>query len=402
MKRTVVVMPGDGIGAVVVPEAVRVLTAAGFDADFVDAEIGWSCWLRDGDALPQRTIALLAEHKLGLLGAITSKPPAAAEAELQAPLKGRGLKYASPILALRQHFAQDICVRPCRSFPGNPTNFVRRLTDGSIEEPALDIVVFRQNTEGLYAGVEWTDPPQDVRRALALHPRFAPFANVSGRDLAITVRIVTREACRRILDAAFRYAAAHKIAAVTLAEKPNVLRETSGLFEEVAREVSRTFPQVGLSLLNIDALLMELARRPEGQHVIVASNLFGDIVSDAVAGVTGGPGFACSANIGHEVAIFEPTHGSAPAHARFEVAIVNPIAAILAGALLAEHAGAEDVASRIRSAIGWVIADGRIRTYDMLRLRAGPDVVAQGAATTRQMADAVIARVESAGRRAPS
>jgi 3-isopropylmalate dehydrogenase len=395
MKRTVVVMPGDGIGSVVVPEAVRVLEAAGFDASYVDAEIGWSCWLRDGDALPRKTIELLAEHRLGLLGAITSKPPAAAEGELSPRLKGRGLKYASPILTLRQHFGQDICMRPCKSFPGNPTNFVRRRADGSFEEPALDIVVFRQNTEGLYAGIEWTDPPADVRRALALHPKFAPFENVLGRDLAITVRVVTRAACRRILEAAFRFAAERGIPTVTLAEKPNVLRETSGLFEEVARDVSRAFPQVGLSLLNIDALFMDLARRPDGQHVIVASNLFGDIVSDAAAGLTGGPGFACSANLGRDVAIFEPTHGSAPTHAKFDVPIVNPIAAILAGALLAEHAGAPEVAARIRAAIGGVIAEGRTRTYDMLRLRAGPEVVEQGASTTRAMADAIVEKLES-------
>jgi 3-isopropylmalate dehydrogenase len=393
MKRTVVVMPGDGIGSIVVPEAVRVLSAAGFDATYVDAEIGWSCWRRDGEALPRETIELLAEHKLGLLGAITSKPPAAAESELPAHLRGRGLKYASPILALRQHFGQDVCVRPCRSFPGNPTNFVRRRVDGSIEEPALDIVVFRQNTEGLYVGVEWTDPPDEVRRALALHPRFAPFQNVAGRDLALTVRIVTREACRRIVEAAFRFAARHAIAAVTLAEKPNVMRETSGLFEEVARDVSLAFPKVALSHLNIDALLMELARRPEGLRVIVASNLFGDIVSDAVAGLTGGPGFACSANLGHDVAIFEPTHGSAPSHAGFEAPIVNPIAAILAGALLAEHAGAVETAARIREAVARVVVEGRVRTYDMLRLRAGPDVIAKGAATTRQMSDAVVAQL---------
>ena len=393
MKRTVVVMPGDGVGSVVVPEAVSTLKAAGFDADYVDAEIGWSCWLRDGEALPRRTIELLAEHKLGLLGAITSKPPAAAEAELPPRLRNRGLKYSSPILALRQHFAQDICVRPCRSFFGNPANFVRRLAEGVIEEPALDIVVFRQNTEGLYAGVEWTDPPAEVRRALALHPKFAPFEAVAGRDLAITVRIVTREACRRIVDAAFRFAAERGIATVTLAEKPNVLRETSGLFEEVAREVARAWPRINLTVLNIDALLMDLARRPDGLHVIVASNLFGDIVSDAAAGLTGGPGFACSANLGPEVAIFEPTHGSAPAHAGFAVPIVNPIAAILAGALLAEHAGDAGVATRIRDAISAVVAEGSVRTYDMKRLRAGPDVVSRGAATTRQMADAIRAKL---------
>jgi len=171
------------------------------------------------------------------------------------------------------------------------------------------------------------------------------------------------------------------------------LRETSGLFEEVARDVSRTWPQVSLSLLNIDALLMDLARRPEGLRVIVASNLFGDIVSDAAAGLVGGPGFACSANLGHDVAIFEPTHGSAPSHAGFATPIVNPIAAVLAGALLAEHDGAPEVAARIRDAIAEVIAEGRVRTYDMMRLRAGPDVVARGAAGTRAMTDAIVAKL---------
>jgi 3-isopropylmalate dehydrogenase len=209
----------------------------------------------------------------------------------------------------------------------------------------------------------------------------------------VTVRVVTREACRRILDAAFRHATAHGIEAVTLAEKPNVLRETSGLFEEVAREVSRAWPQVRLSLVNIDALAMALARRPEEHRVIVASNMFGDIVSDAAAGLTGGPGFACSANLGREVALFEPTHGSAPSHAAFDVPIVNPIAAILAGALLAEHAGAPEVATRIREAIAAVVAEGRVRTYDMLRLRAGSDVLARGAAGTRAMTDAIVAKI---------
>jgi isocitrate dehydrogenase (NAD+) len=396
-KRTVVVMPGDGIGAIVVPEAVRVLEAAGFAADFVEAEIGWGCWCRDGEALPRRTIDLLATHKLGLLGAITSKPKAAAEAELPAGLRGRGLVYSSPILALRQRFAQDICLRPSRSYPGSPVNYVRRCADGSIEEPALDITVFRQNTEGLYAGVEWTDPPAEVRKALALHPKFAPFASVAGRDLALSVRLITRAACRRIVEAAFRYAAERQLPTVTVGEKPNVLRETSGLFEEVAREVAGGWPGVTLCSVNIDALLMDLNRRPERHHVIVASNLFGDLLSDAIAGLTGGPGFSCSANIGPEVAIFEPTHGSAPAHAAWDVPIANPIAAILAGALLAESAGAPGVAARIRDAVAAVLAEGRVRTYDMLRLAAGPDVVSHGAAPTRKMTDAVVARIEKSG-----
>jgi 3-isopropylmalate dehydrogenase len=232
-----------------------------------------------------------------------------------------------------------------------------------------------------------------VRRALGLHPKFAPFASDEGRDLALTVRIVTREACRRVLDAAFRFASERSIATVTLAEKPNVLRETSGLFEQVAREVAGRWPDVNLSVVNIDALLMELTRRPERHRVIVASNLFGDIVSDAAAALTGGPGFACSANLGHEVAVFEPTHGSAPSHAAFGVPIANPVAAILAGALLARHAGAPDVSLRIRRAIAAVIAEGRVRTYDMLRLPAGPEVLHAGAVGTRAMTDAILAKL---------
>lgn len=389
-RSTIVVMPGDGIGRVVVSEALRVLEAAGGGFDVVEAEIGWSCWVRDGEPLPARTVDLLRRHRLGLLGAITSKPDAEARADGPAARGGSERVYASPILTLRRLFDQQVCMRPCRSFPGNPTNYVRRGGDGRVEEPPLDIVVFRQNTEGMYSGVEWTDPPAAVRAALALHPRYAPFAGVVGPDLAITVRIVTRAASRRILDAAFRYASARGIPTVTLAEKPNVLRATSGLVEEVAREVREAWPDIKLTSVNIDALMMRLTRRPEEQRVIVASNLFGDLVSDAVAGLTGGLGFACSANLGPEVSIFEPTHGSAPAHADADPPYVNPIAAILAGALLAEHAGRPEVARRIREAVASVVARGAVRTYDMLGLPGGPEVLRRGAATTRAMTDAIV------------
>ncbi|HEX4822872.1 MAG TPA: isocitrate/isopropylmalate family dehydrogenase [Candidatus Polarisedimenticolaceae bacterium] len=389
-RRSIVALPGDGIGRVVLPEALRVLLAAGFDAEVVPAEIGWECWRRDGEPLPARTVDLLAEHRLGLLGAITSKPPADAQAELPDALRARGLTYTSPILSLRRMFDQDICIRPCRSWPGNPTNFVRRNADGSIEEPPIDIAVFRQNTEGLYTGVEWRDPPSAVRRALAEHPLYAPFRDVVGPDLAISVRIVTRRACRRILEAAFRHARKEGIEAVTLAEKPNVLRATSGLFEEVGREVQTGWPDIRLTSVNIDALLMQLARRPEDHRVIVASNLLGDLVSDAVAGLTGGLGFASSASLGPEVSVFEPAHGSAPRHAHLDPPLANPIAAILAGASLAEAAGRPDAAATIRAAVGRVVAEGRVRTYDMLRLPAGPDAIAAGAASTSAMTDAVI------------
>ena len=393
MSRTVVVLPGDGIGRVVIPEAVRVLEAAGFTAHTVEAEIGWSCWRRDGEPLPGRTIALLEQHRLGLLGAVTSKSRAEAEAGLPEPLRGTGHTYRSPILALRQRFGLDVCVRPCASFPGNPVNFVRRLASGAIEEPALDLTVFRQNTEDVYAGVEWIDPPPAVRAALALHPRFSPFLSTPGADLAVAARIVTRDASRRIVEAAFRYAAARGKTSVVLAEKPSVLRETSGLVEEAAREVAERHPGIELRSMNVDAVVFELVRRPERLGVIVATNLFGDILSDAVAGLTGGLGFAASANLGPKIALFEPTHGSAPSHDGIDPPIANPAGAMLAAALLAEHAGEPLPAERIRAAIARVVAEGRVRTYDMLRLPATRDAIAQGAASTREMADAILARL---------
>jgi len=393
MSRTVVVLPGDGIGRVVIPEALRVLTAAGFEANLVEAEIGWACWRSTGDPLPGRTIALLEQHRWALLGAITSKSRAEAEADLPEGLRGTGHPYRSPILALRQRFGLDICIRPCASFPGNPVNYVRRHASGRVEEPALDLTVFRQNTEDVYAGVEWVDPPPAVRAALASHPRFAPFLGTAGSDLAVAARIVTRDASRRIVEAAFRHAAAHGKETVVLAEKPNVLRETSGLVEEAAREVAARYPGIALRSMNIDAVVLELVRRPESLGVIVATNLFGDILSDAVAGLTGGLGFAPSANLGPSVAIFEPTHGSVPGHEGIDPPIANPIAAILAGALLAEHAGDGGVSARIRAAVAAVCAEGRVRTYDMLRLHAGRDVLAKGAASTRDMADAILARL---------
>ncbi len=152
-------MPGDGIGRVVLEEAVRVLDASGFEADYVEGDIGWEFWCREGNPLPDRTIDLLSRHKTGLFGAITSKPKDAAAEELSPELRSAGYIYSSPIVGLRQHFNLDICIRPCHTYKGNPLNFIRRGRHNTIEEPEVDVVIFRQNTEGLYGGVEWTDPP---------------------------------------------------------------------------------------------------------------------------------------------------------------------------------------------------------------------------------------------------
>jgi len=394
-KHTVVTMPGDGIGNQVLPEALRVLKAVQFDAEYVHADIGWDCWCREGNALPQRTVDLLAKHKLGLFGAITSKPKKQAEAELSPELRGKGSSYFSPIVTMRQRFNLDTCIRPCISFPGNPLNFIRKRPDGGFEEPFVNVVVFRQNTEGLYAGVEWTNPPEQVRAALAMHSKFKPFASVPGADLAISVRIVTRNAARKICKAAFEWAKKYGYKSVTICEKPNVLRETSGLMEDEAKAVSRDYPGIALWSTNIDAQTMWLTKNPEAYSVVVASNLFGDVISDAFAGLIGGLGFAASGNIGDEVAVFEPTHGSAPKYAELNPPIVNPIAMLLSAVMMLEHVGEVEKARRIRDAIAAVVKEGKIRTYDMMRVPGGTNAIPQGAASTTQMTDAVLDKLES-------
>jgi 3-isopropylmalate dehydrogenase len=386
-------MPGDGIGNQVLPEALRLLKAVGFDAEYIHADIGWECWRNEGNALPERTVELLAKHKLGLFGAITSKPKKEADADLKPELRGKGYSYFSPIVTMRQRFNLDTCVRPCISLPGNPLNFIRKKADGGFEEPLVNVVVFRQNTEGLYAGVEWTNPPEQVRAALGTHPKFKPFASTPGPDLAISVRIITRKAARKICKAAFDWAQKYGYKSVTICEKPNVLRETSGMMEDEAKAVAKEYPGIALWSTNIDAQTMWLTKNPEDYGVVVASNLFGDVISDAFAGLIGGLGFAASGNIGDEVAVFEPTHGSAPKYAELDPPIVNPIAMFLSAVMMLEHVGEMDKARRIRDAISAVVKEGKVRTYDMMRLTGGSKAISQGAASTTQMADAVLAKI---------
>jgi isocitrate dehydrogenase (NAD+) len=389
-KYTVITMPGDGIGNQVLPESLRVLKAVGFDAEYIHAEIGWDCWRKHGNALPDRTIELLTKHKLGLFGAITSKPNKAAQAELKPELQGRGYVYYSPIVTMRQRFNLDICMRPCVGFAGNPLNYIRKKTCGGYDEPQIDTTVFRQGTEGMYAGVEWTNPPEPVRTALNSHPKFEAFTRVAGADLAVSCRVITRSAATRICTAAFEYAKKRGFKGVTICEKPNVVRETSGMMEDAAKEVAKNYPGIALWSTNIDAQLMWLNKNPEDYSVIVASNLFGDILSDAFAGLVGGLGFAASGNIGDEVAVFEPTHGSAPKYAQLDPPIVNPIAMILSAAMMLDHVNEGQKAERIRGAIADVVREGRVRTYDMMRIPGGPQSIRQGAASTVQMTDAIL------------
>jgi 3-isopropylmalate dehydrogenase len=174
-----------------------------------------------------------------------------------------------------------------------------------------------------------------------------------------------------------------------------VIRETSGMMLKIAQEMAKNeFPGIKVQDTNIDAQMMWLTKNPELYHVVVASNMFGDIISDGFAGLIGGLGFACSANIGPEIAVFEPTHGSAPKYAEFSTSIVNPIAMIMSACMMLEHIGENAIAARISKAIADVVEEGKVKTYDMMKLPGKPDVFGKGAASTPQMADAIIAKLK--------
>lgn len=288
-------------------------------------------------------------------------------------------------------------MRPCHTYKGNPLNFIRRGAANDIEEPEVDVVIFRQNTEGLYGGVEWTNPPEDVYDGLMTHPRFVKnFGKTPKEEISVSTRIFTKKATERILRAAFEHAKNYNYKSVTVCEKPNVIRETSGMMYKMAQKIqAEDYPNIELWNTNIDAQMMWLTKVPEDYGVIVAGNMFGDIVSDGFAGLIGGLGFACSAqfNPDNGIGVFEPTHGSAPKYADYDTSIVNPIAMIESACMMLDFIDEKEYAIKIRKAVADVIAEGKVRTYDMQKMRGKADVIDNGAASTKIMADAVIAKL---------
>lgn len=347
-------LPGDGIGIEVLEAARIVLDKLSLDAEYIPGDIGWEFWCREGDALPARTVELLKNVDTAMFGAITSKPMKAAVAELSPALQGRGLTYRSPIVRMRQLFDLYICLRPCKAYPGNALNFKK----------GIDLVVFRENTEDLYAGVEFAPVPPELAGKLSkLAKPFAPFAKLPGDQYAISCKINTRAGSERIVRAAFEFARKFKRKKVTVVHKANVVRATDGLFLECAKAVAKEFPDIPMDDANIDALTMWLLKNPFNYEVLVAPNLYGDIISDLCAQMVGGLGFGCSGNIGQKLAVFEPTHGSAPKYAgQYKV---NPIATILAAKMMLDWLGETEKGRAVEAAVAEVIQEGKVRTYDM-------------------------------------
>ncbi|MDD5542718.1 MAG: isocitrate/isopropylmalate dehydrogenase family protein [Acidobacteriia bacterium] len=364
-------LPGDGIGGEVLEAAKIVLEKLSLDAEYIRGDIGWEFWCKEGDAFPPRTIDLLKSVQAAMFGAVTSKPVKAADLDLAPKLRGTGLVYRSPIVRMRQLFDLYICLRPCVSYPGNPLNY----------KEGIDLVMFRENTEDLYSGVEFNPVPAELSNTLiTLSKPFSYFKDIPGDQYAISCKVNTRKGSERIIRSAFEFARKFHRKKVTVVHKANVVRATDGLFLETAKEVARDFPEIALDDANIDAMTMWLLKNPHNYDVLVAPNLYGDIISDLCAQMVGGLGFGCSANIGEKLAVFEPTHGSAPKYAgQYKV---NPIATILAAKMMLDWLGEKQKAQQLEKATADVIREGRVRTYDM-----------GGSSKTLEMAEAIAAKL---------
>lgn len=353
-KYKIALLPGDGIGKEVMGCAIDILKELNVNASFEQYDIGWELWKKHGNALPEETIDNIKKCDCALLGAITSKNKTEAENELCEELKGKGYKYVSPIIQLRQKLNLHTNIRPCKSIKGNILNY----------KEDIDITIFRENTEGSYCGIEYYPMPSELYNVIYKdHKNIQLYGNENSNKIAVSLRIMTEKACERIIYNAFEYASKNNKRKVTVVDKPNILRETGGLFFSVARRIAKKYKNIELEEVNIDALCMWIIKQPYKYEVIVAENLFGDIISDLTAQLIGGMGFAYSGNFSDEFAIFEPVHGSAPKY--YGLNKVNPIAMLLSVSFMLDWLGEKDKSNILIKAIEEVVQERRIGTYDM-------------------------------------
>ncbi len=334
----IAVLKGDGIGPEITEATIKVLQAVQEKADFKlnlqYGEAGLYCIEKYGTNLPDQTIQLLKQTDACLKGPMTTPEEAGAPVSVAVKIRKLFNLYAN--------------VRPCKTLPG-----VESL------KPNLDFVVVRENTEGLYAGAEFAVAP----------------------GVGIAYRIITTEASTRVSEFAFKLAQTRK-KHVTYVHKGNILRITDGIFKDAVKAVAKNYPDIEVDDLHVDAATMQLIKKPEVFDVIVTTNLFGDILSDEAAQVTGGLGLAAGANIGDKYGMFEPVHGSAPKYSGQNR--VNPIAIIMAAALMLRNLGEEAAAARVEKAVIAVLSEGKIRTADL-----------GGNATTMEMAEAIVQKIRS-------
>ncbi|NDL54854.1 isocitrate/isopropylmalate dehydrogenase family protein [Photorhabdus laumondii] len=359
MNKKILILPGDGIGQEVCDAALPVFQALNLPVTLEIGDIGWTCWEREGNPVPANTWEKIASVDAVLLGAITSKGKEEAQQALPPHLRVKTRNYVSPVIQLRQRLGLYANIRPVRYVEGDRKPF--------------RCCVIRENSEGLYAGFDFKGIPATATTWLQ-HPNIDKYG---PEEAAWTVRLQTRFGLERLFITAFEYAKENNYSRVTFADKPNVMRESGHFAKGIFDTVAAGYPEIKADIHNVDAIALWMVKKPHEFGVIVSENMFGDILSDLAAGVMGGLGLAPSANIGSDIAYFEPVHGSAPGMAGKNKA--NPAAMFYTIALLLEHLGFADAAQQINCAVDNVIREGRTVTYDL-----------GGSATTQQMAQAII------------
>ncbi len=344
-EKKVLVLPGDGIGQEVCEQVVPLLQSLSLPLQFEFGEIGWSCWQSEGNAVPDRTWTQIRQADAVLLGAITSKPKVEAEADLPSHLQGRNIRYVSPVIQLRQKLDLFANVRPAWFFANHHYPF-------SFE-------VIRENTEGLYAGFDYHPIPEELTHLV----RHTNIARSESNEASISIRLQTHYGLERLFRFAFERARKRGYSLVTFADKPNVLRESGAFARDIFHQVAAGYQEIECEIQNVDAVAMWMVTKPERFGVVVAENMFGDILSDVAGGVMGGLGLAASANIGDSCAYFEPVHGSAP-H-MLGHACANPSAMILSASLMLEHLGFDDEALSLQKAVRNTVRKAPDVTYDL-------------------------------------
>ncbi|MEI8208956.1 MAG: isocitrate/isopropylmalate dehydrogenase family protein [Methylococcales bacterium] len=313
----VTLIKGDGIGPSIMDEAVKVIDASGVKIHWEDAYAGLSAFEKFGTPLPEETLASFDKTRLAFKGPLTT-------------VVGTGFRSIN--VALRQQYELYANVRPAKSWPGIKTRY-----------EDVDIVIVRENTEGLYAGLEhYLTPKKDIAESLA---------------------VVTRVASERVIEYAFKYARDNQRKKVTVCHKANILKYTQGLFLDVARKTAARYPDIQFDEKIIDAACMHMVMNPQQFDVVVTTNMFGDILSDLTAGLVGGLGLIPGANIGDNAALFEAVHGSAPDIAGKNLA--NPIAVIMAGVMMLNYLGETEAADKVKNAVEKVVNEGKFVTKDL-------------------------------------
>jgi isocitrate dehydrogenase (NAD+) len=356
MPHTVTLIPGDGVGPELAEAARRVVEASGAPVSWEVQTAGLSVMQEEGTPLPDRVLDSIRRNHVAIKGPITTP-------------RGTGIRSVN--VAIRKALDLYACVRPCKLYRGVRSHFER-----------VDLVVVRENTEDLYAGIEFEAGSEEAQQIRAL---------AGGRlrdDAAISLKPISVFGSERIVDFAFRYALTNGRRKVTAVAKDNIMKATDGLFYRTAREVAKRYEgRVEYDEWLVDAMCMQLVQKPELYDVLVMPNLYGDILSDLCAGLVGGLGVAPGANIGTDAAVFEAIHGSAPKYAGQNR--VNPTALILSGMLMLRHLGEIEAADRVERAVAAVIAEGKHVTYDLKPDRNDPTAVG-----TREMAEAIVARMK--------